>query len=293
MFCIHCGHQLDSNNVCHNNSCPSNINNNYQNQQYTNNCNNNPNPNQVSNGNRNYRNYFGYNCDPNFVDKNAITLHDMIQFIGDKNTSFYIDKWTSQETNPSFFSWNWPAFFFSWIWLFYRKLNLLGALYFIIHLTSIIFFPSVFPLILFIGNILCAFLGNHLYIKHCIKKINSIKSLARNMDMNIYYRRLRNTGGESIAAIVAGIIIVLFTTAFVGGRYISKNYNKFNNHYKTPYKSSPKLTDPFSDYDDSDLEDSFLDDYFNNGSDSDNSLFNEPYSNNSESDDSKLSDSTI
>ncbi|MBD7911812.1 DUF2628 domain-containing protein [Clostridium cibarium] len=269
MFCTYCGHELNSNNVCHNSSCPSNINSNYSTGQ-----NNKTNNYSYQSYNRN--SYLGYNCDPNFIDKNGISASEMIQFMGDKNPSFYIDKWTSSDSTPRYFSWIWPAFFFSWIWLFYRKLNLFGAIYFVIHLVSIIFFPSIFPPILLIGNTLCALFSSHFYLKNCIKKINQIKF--SNMDMDMYYRRLRNAGKVSIAGLVIGIIVsIIMIFSALANHYIPSY--RYHNHYRDSYNyKSPKITDPYYD-DDSDYSDSLFDDYYND--DSNSSLFDEPYSNDS------------
>ncbi|MDS0526965.1 DUF2628 domain-containing protein [Clostridium sp. SHJSY1] len=248
MFCIHCGHELDSNNVCHNNSCPSKMNNN---QAYNNNYNN-----------MNYHNnYKKINYNPDFIDKNGITSQEMATFIGNSSISFYIEKWTMNQDKPSFLSWNWPAFFSSWVWLFYRKLYLFGGIYLAVNLLSLIFLPlSVFSVILFFSNISCALLGNQIYIRHCTKNIKQIKSLPINMDMNAYFRRLKYSGGVSIASLILGIIIYVVATIFIIFNFVSDNhmYNSYS--------------DPFSIYDDYDSKGSYFDD------DSDDSFYSNPHS---------------
>lgn len=266
MFCTHCGHELDSNNVCHNNSCPSKMDANQINQDFNHNT------------NFRYNLYNKINCNPNFVDKNGITFYEMAEFIGSSSTSFYIEKWTENQDNPHFVSWNWPAFFSSWVWLFYRKLNLLGCIYLVVYLLSLIFLPlSVFSVILFASNISCALLGNQMYIKHCTKKIKLLRFLPENMDKNVYFRRLRYSGGTSVAALIIGIITYVIATIFIIFNYVSDNYYSYAPNYSDPFSdyNHGNSKDPFSDYNDPDSNDSLFDDF---DDDSDSPFNSTPHS---------------
>lgn len=50
-------------------------------------------------------------------------------YIGPKNTGYFMQKFKAFENTGSSVSWNWPAFFLTWPWLFYRKMWAHGLFY--------------------------------------------------------------------------------------------------------------------------------------------------------------------
>jgi hypothetical protein len=82
------------------------------------------------------------------------------------------------------------------------------------------------------------------------------------MDMNAFHRRLRLSGGTSLAALIIGIIIAVVANVTVSVKYLADNYNSYKN-FQNPYNSYP-----FPGYDDSDYDSSDYpsEDYFEGGS---------------------------
>jgi len=52
-------------------------------------------------------------------------------FVGEKNTQFYVSRFERFASGGSRASWNWPAFFVSFLWLLYRKMWGYAAIYFV------------------------------------------------------------------------------------------------------------------------------------------------------------------
>ena len=49
--------------------------------------------------------------------------------IGEKNADFYLSRFHHFDSNGVRPSWNWPAFFFTFYWLLYRKMGLFALVY--------------------------------------------------------------------------------------------------------------------------------------------------------------------
>ncbi|MDS0526966.1 DUF2628 domain-containing protein [Clostridium sp. SHJSY1] len=210
MICPECGHELDSNNICHNPNCITNIKKENEDVQFRPNT-----ENLNTNDNYNFQ-----NLNSEFRDSNDISPVEMIEFIGDNNTEYYIDKWTRFQDNSNFISWNWPAFLFGFFWFWFRKMyNIAGILFAIgianaVLLSGFGWLRSIVSLTITIG---CGLLANQLYIKHATSKIKSSK-LAIGFDNNMLLRRLRSIGGRTWVPLIVAIVLgLIFTTLFVIG----------------------------------------------------------------------------
>ena len=222
MYCQKCGQELDANNICQNPSCPSNINSNYNaNTTYNSGYSESPSPysQPVNYSNNNY----GYDNTNQYDDYNGITPSEMMDFIGDKNTEYYMEKWSRADENPKFISWNWPSFFFGFIWAAYRKMYGIAGILFGIGLVKNLIFqdlldtPGLSLLISLIIMVVVGLLGNQLYIQHCIKKINKIKISIPGLSADDISRRLRANGGINWIPVIViiGLYVVLFLLVFV------------------------------------------------------------------------------
>ena len=204
--------------------------NNNQNPGYNQNPNNNQNPgyNQNPNYNQNagYNQNFGYNQNPgynqntgynqgnSFTDKNGISPNEMMNFFGPKNTEYYMDKWTRSQENPSFISWNWPAFLFGWVWLCFRKLYAVAGIILAVSIMGAFILPNSARSILSLGIMIASgMFANQVYVKQSIGKIRNIK-LTTGLNPEVLSQRLRATGGITwvpvIIISVLSVLVVLF-----------------------------------------------------------------------------------
>ena len=183
MYCKYCGHKLNSDNICTNPECPSNLDKNI---------------NQEYNSNQNQ-----------FRDANGISISEMVTFIGDKNTDYYIEKWTHYQNNENFLSWNWPAFLCGFYWFWYRKMYLIMTIILLVSICGAFFLPDWVWSILTLGiTIGCGLFANQLYMKHAVRKITSTKSLLNHgLDYNLIIRRIHSNGGTTIAPIIVFIVL--------------------------------------------------------------------------------------
>jgi hypothetical protein len=252
MFCPSCGRELNSNNVCGNPACPSYVDNsNYTNQSFESNnqsYDNNYGYNQNYTSSQNFNNS-QYNGNNGFRDKNGISVTEMMEFVGPKNSDHYMEQWQKAQDNENFISWNWPAFFTNFLWFWHRKMYGLAAAIFGVNIvlrviakiivkaflkpnyysysyyssgllspySSFSSLPTL--LISLIIAVLSALFANQLYIKHATKKIRMIKaSSSMGVDSNMIFRRLRSNGGTTVAPIIFAIVlgVIIFLLIIIG-----------------------------------------------------------------------------
>ena len=104
---------------------------------------------------------------------------------------------------------NIPAFFFGFLYLFFRKMFFYGILLLvIISMISIIFTDYVIamPYLMIIPNILLGFFTNKLYLSIAEKKIKKIKNNNLHTDIEDLKTKCSYEGGTSIGNIFAGMI---------------------------------------------------------------------------------------
>ena len=153
---------------------------------------------------------------------------------------------------------NFAAFFLTWIYYFYRKMNAYGIIV-LLFTASLGYFLRAMPYFLILVNLLCGLLTNKLYVSFAFSKINKI--LLNNAGMVPSYVRdvCRDSGGRSIKNVITSILkIVLITVPvvaiiiFLNSSFNLKEYfsNLDFNNFKLPEFKAPSLTvdDKFDGY---------------------------------------------
>lgn len=130
-----------------------------------------------------------------------VTENDLIMFVG-KNTDKYLGafrKFTTNGEDSFAATWHWPAFFFSFWWLIYRKMYIWLL---ILLLLGWIPFAGLFVMIGF------GISANYLYYKHAKKKIEALKvQTSSEVDRAAAIAR---AGGVNNVAIVFVLLAVVF-----------------------------------------------------------------------------------
>jgi Tfp pilus assembly protein PilE len=144
--------------------------------------------------------------------------------IGEKNSDYYLEKFNKYDNDGIKASWNWPAFFISFLWLLYRKMWLYAILYwsspfFLGIALAIVTIPissesttaTLFSLgqFVYLGIIfiLLPMYANGLYYLHTKKKINT--TLIENQDEQKALLRIASKGGTSGVPLVIILILVI------------------------------------------------------------------------------------
>lgn len=136
-----------------------------------------------------------------------VTLDDLRLYVGASDFEYYMKKWRKYLENENSISpsWNWPAFFFGYLWLAYRKMYFLAFLVLPINLISILVNSSAFTS--FINWSLCfllALYGNKLYFHYSKNQIEKIKE-KYSTDVDLEHI-IVNRGG--ISTISVGILFL-------------------------------------------------------------------------------------
>jgi hypothetical protein len=144
-----------------------------------------------------------------------ISEDEMRAFVG-RRADYYLTQWSSQTMRA-----NWGAFFFSGVWLLYRKMYLLSAVLF-----GFVLVESVIEDIIFIGilhhkeppailepavglavGIVCSSYGSLWYWKHTISKIRKLRS--RGLSDQAYFDALARRGGTSVAGAISAFVVIV------------------------------------------------------------------------------------
>jgi hypothetical protein len=128
---------------------------------------------------------------------------DLATFFGSNADRFLsICKMPANQRTPR----NWPAFILGFVWFFYRKMYLIGALFVVL--------PLVLAFLLPIGGIatsvVAGILGNRLYIAEAIRRVKKADDLALTGEERTEY--LKRAGGVSVAA---GTIAAFFYVGII------------------------------------------------------------------------------
>ena len=149
---------------------------------------------------------------------NKITDLDIINFIGNKNTKYYFEKFKNNHERSNFASWNWASFFLGTYWLLYRKLYKWFIGVFLIKLFGGILIgtfsstlAAIFDLIIMV---LLGVYGNCIYVHDSKNKITSLKSFFNKFGDSS--EALKENGGTNIVApLVLLAVCLLFAIMFV------------------------------------------------------------------------------
>ncbi|MBM7716127.1 uncharacterized protein YacL [Bacillus thermophilus] len=134
-------------------------------------------------------------------------------FVG-RNIEYYEEKWKNE------YSWNWAAFFLTFLWLGYRKmygvifgfvgLNLLidFILYFVTHEIYSTTSSTIMSIIFFIiPSTVLGYTGNYFYKRQAEKNIIYLNKL--NYDTSESMSELRKKGGVSSIGLMLAIKIMM------------------------------------------------------------------------------------
>lgn len=131
----------------------------------------------------------------------AISADEIHAFAGN-NSHYYVRnfaKFTVTGAESFTLTWNWPAFFFTFFWMLYRKMYIQAVI------TFVLFCLPGLNLLLHIGT---GAVGNYLYYKHAKDKIIEIRALQSPQNLG---DALQQAGGVHAwvipVAIVLGIIL--------------------------------------------------------------------------------------
>lgn len=148
--------------------------------------------------------------------------------VGPKNQSYYLNQFTRFDNQGEIgVSWHWPAFFFTFYWLLYRKMWRPAIIYF--FLPYLVMFPagfiagltghaggmiiSIIYLIYMAGIFLLPpMYANALYYKHCKKQI--AKAGATSPERQSQLAFLSGKGGTSRVIMI--IVFVFIAIALIG-----------------------------------------------------------------------------
>lgn len=143
-------------------------------------------------------------------------------FVGAKNRDYYVALFDRFERGGSRFVWHWPAFFFTFCWLLYRKMWLNAAIYLV--LSSFLMNPMMtgvalagglrnvanqLPLTLawlVISFAIVPMIAPYLYYRHYKAKLRKLEVSESDAVRRII--RLQERGGISKGALAAGFTLV-------------------------------------------------------------------------------------
>jgi len=159
--------------------------------------------------------------------KTEVTEEDFSHFIG-KNADKYLrkfKKFTVGGVDKASITWNWPAFFFGFLWMLYRKLYLWALLAFVLPIIP--FLPSYSGLLIMI---VWGMTGNYIYYKHAKKKILKLKTDQLSFDLSLMAASLRKIGGVNrwVAYIPAIIAIAGISAAIVIPQFSAYRMRPYN-----------------------------------------------------------------
>ena len=178
----------------------------------------------------------------------GISVKEYAAMVG-PNAPYYITRFKAMASRRVV-SWNWGAFFFNFLYFFYRKMYAIGALLAVLFVTSLlptflftweylqelvasgaamsfplpqIYTPHMDQLMLmqsflrtlwFVVMILCGLWANRLYFSAVKNTILKIRQDPRSQDVSFYIRALSARGGISKGAVllVVGILFLAYMT---------------------------------------------------------------------------------
>ena len=160
------------------------------------------------------------------MEKSAALSSELITaYIGPKNADFYVQAFKRIERNHSNDSWNWPAFFMSIPWFFYRGMWGYALLYWFVSPFVIVFVAALvtgllegtdIDAVIILVYMAFAFLivpiyANRLYYGHVKRKIDAVRKTAKTEPEQI--AELKRVGGSGGLGIV---VAIFFGVALIG-----------------------------------------------------------------------------
>lgn len=161
---------------------------------------------------------FGYDPAPLFgrTDQESIR-DDLYEFFGPRAGKFLAvyDKMRAAK-KPYIISWNWPVFLTIFVWHFYRKMYLLGAVLMLCQFVGLFVFGN-YGLVIYAVAVAAG--GNRQYVLWAMQRLEKADALGLVAEKRQDY--LRRAGGVSgLAATLAAIIQAMFVALTIYGFYL-------------------------------------------------------------------------
>jgi tetratricopeptide (TPR) repeat protein len=150
-----------------------------------------------------------------FTDLDAETREEVLAFTG-KNGDFYQKKWEKLSKRSFPYSWNWAAFFFSFFWFAYRRMNVYSYMFLgfllILDLIFIIFLKQQPKSTSYSPAFLIVALGsNKIYFDFVLKQVKKMQMLYPNREERM--ELLQKRGGVSWKFAIL-FLIIMFVYSF-------------------------------------------------------------------------------
>lgn len=148
-------------------------------------------------------------------------------YLGPRNAHYYQTRFAKFDSGQGYASWNWPAFFFTWFWLAYRKMwGLFFAYWLLLPIVMVVlsialgavagpaagtaFYYSMYGAIAFI---VVPIYANKLYFNHANGKIAKVSGTSMSSEQQAL--ELARIGGTSNMAIVLIPVVLIFLLGIV------------------------------------------------------------------------------
>ena len=157
------------------------------------------------------------------------TERDFVNFVGDNAYKYLrqFKKFNVDGVDEFAWTWNWPACFFGFWWLLYRKLYVWGLIGFLlVFIPFWIIFGSLVYWV-FVNSMVYGIVANYIYYKHAKKKIIKYKTAEAPADPHKAAIALRKKGGVKawVPAVAAPTILITIVLPLVFGYFYGHRYN--------------------------------------------------------------------
>lgn len=146
-----------------------------------------------------------------------ITVGELEAFVGPR-CGRYLEKWRYDEATGR--SWNWPAFFFTGLWMGYRKMYMAMAVFYAVifaeaMLEELVFVgalgrdapPVVFTLVVsLLVACTCGGLGNVWYYRLAARHVAEVRALEPSPRARMAF--LAERGGTSFLGLATGVVLL-------------------------------------------------------------------------------------
>ncbi len=174
------------------------------------------------------------------------------QLFKDDDQFYLLDVYISKNVNKMKNGFSWPAFFFSSLYFFYRKMWLLGVAT-IIFFSILGFFikdPLIFFLVSLIYDIIVASKFKDMYLKKALEEVDRVKAENPNKTDEELAEIVKNRGGTSTVVLIiifVGLIITFVVNGVIIITTIQKTSKEAEEYLKETLDKSKDSADKIND----------------------------------------------
>jgi tetratricopeptide (TPR) repeat protein len=161
----------------------------------------------------------------NIIDLDLETREEVLAFAG-KRAEVYEKKWEKLSNRKIPFSWNWSAFFLSFFWMSYRKMNVF--LYTLLGIKAVLDVLSILLIkqlpsntSTFSAYLFLALGSNKIYFDYAFKKVKKLKNIYPNREERLEI--IRKIGGVSWGHAMV-FVVLMFAYTFAISIFEEKVY---------------------------------------------------------------------